>query len=189
MRRRQLDLLRCVTLALLATPSWSATLFQPSSVVLKDGKPARIECRVGGSSTRDTTFYWYRQKGDTELLWILYYQDTSTQEKAESFAGRFSSTKQRDRQAAFLIITETSRADEATYFCAVWSAHRHTGARAGDTKTCQVRRQLAIPQSNRSQCACAPGDSQLRVVSVSRSLVAPDVHSEISTCINRREAR
>ncbi|MGH0138489.1 UNVERIFIED_CONTAM: hypothetical protein FKN15_076920 [Acipenser sinensis] len=105
-----------VVLLLLLSSSNANSVTQPSaSLDVSEGGKVTIPCTYSTSSS-DPDLYWYRQKPDGEIQFILY-RDNSRKEEAEFAKERFSAPQASPSKTFPLTISGALFSDSALYFC------------------------------------------------------------------------
>ncbi|VTJ59532.1 Hypothetical predicted protein [Marmota monax] len=109
------SVLCCLVLCLLGAGSFVAEVIQtPGHLVKTKGQKAKMHCVP---TTGHTAVYWYQQKPNKELQFLIYFQNREVLEQIEMVKQRFTVEYPKNSPCS-LEIQSSEPGDSALYFCA-----------------------------------------------------------------------
>ncbi|XP_053330033.1 immunoglobulin kappa light chain-like [Spea bombifrons] len=113
-------------------PSFQATgapdgpsLEQPLPSITTAGRNPTLTCLMKGSKTSDHVVYWYRQKQDRQIQFLVSYREKSRPVYGKGITERFIPEVEESSNAFQLTIGNAEISDEGVYYCAVWLTNQY----------------------------------------------------------------
>ncbi|CAO2595309.1 T-cell receptor gamma chain V region V108B (Fragment) [Lemmus lemmus] len=93
------------------------------SVSRATDESAQISCKVSINSFKSVAIYWYRQKPNQGLQFLLYVmvRQTYNQRTLDGKNTKIEVSKDRQTSTSILKVNFLKKEDEAIYYCAVWT--------------------------------------------------------------------
>ncbi|KAK2502391.1 hypothetical protein MC885_012207 [Smutsia gigantea] len=134
------------------------------SITRARDKSAHIYCKVPIKEFGEEIIYWYRQKPDQSIKYLIYVSGTSNRGSSGGKNNKFEASKNLAAFTSTLKVNFLEKEDEAVYYCAFWTdtAFKLPGSAAqepspdigGDILITQLRTSITKKKGNTAFLEC-----------------------------------
>ncbi|XP_067833095.1 immunoglobulin lambda-1 light chain-like [Heptranchias perlo] len=113
--QRSLILLLCLTGA-----APNPVLRQPPSASVAAGGAGTLSCRVQNLNVRDYGGFWYRERSERRLEWVLTHWASGSIDRSSGITERYQPSWDSVNNTYLLTVNSVAKADMGTYYCAMY---------------------------------------------------------------------